>query len=196
MNFSSQNIKAPATPDTLAHPLDELYARSGMSLPPLKLVEGEEVPEPYKTLLVHQHDMTSTLEAFHRQRVRITVLHRDLQKDIYLREVVLKLEESEKPVEFGAIKIQLGQFPAAARELVLEERWPLGRILKECAVQYLSRPKAFLHVASDRLISQVLGLTGAQMLYGRRNTLTDLAGNTLADIVEILPPEKQRKGGT
>ena len=34
-------------------------------MPPCEQVEGELVPEPYKTLLVHQNDMTPTLENFH-----------------------------------------------------------------------------------------------------------------------------------
>jgi hypothetical protein len=60
--------------------------------------------------------------------------------------------------------------------------------LKECAIAYASQPKAFLRIASDKLIDKVLDLTGAHVLYGRRNTLSDAAGQSLAEIVEILPP--------
>ncbi len=172
----------------LAHPLDEFYARSGQPLPPLQQIDGEEVPEPYKTLLVHQSDMTSTLENFHRQSIHLRVLGRKRCGDEYFREVVLHLDDTEKPVEFGAIKIHLDRFPAPARQLILDERWPLGHILKDCAVAYTSRPKAFLRLASDKLINSVLGLTGAHVLFGRRNTLSDAAGQSLAEIVEILPP--------
>ena len=38
------------------------------------------------------------------------------------------------------------------------------------------------------LINDALKLTGAQVLYGRRNTLFDPKGRSLAEIVEILPP--------
>src|SRR5258708_29470319 len=61
----------------IAHPLDEFYARSGLPLPPLEQIEGEEVPEPCKTLLVHDTDMTSTLEAFHGRSLHLHVLGRE-----------------------------------------------------------------------------------------------------------------------
>ena len=175
---------------SIAHPLDDFYTRSGLVLPPLQQIDPEAVPEPYRRLLVHPNDMTSTLETFHGSRVRLDVLRREERDGSYFREVVLKLEENQKPVEFGAIRMYLGLFSPAAQALVLAEKWPLGRILKECDVPYVSSPIAFLRIASDRLINEVLHLSGAQLLYGRRNALLDPSGQPLADIVEILPPEK------
>ena len=49
-------------PTSIAYPLDEFYARSGLTLPPLDQIDGQALPEPYKSLLVHERDMTSTLE--------------------------------------------------------------------------------------------------------------------------------------
>lgn len=180
--------QGPSGDFVLSHPLDEFYRRAGIPLPPLQEIEAEAMPEPYKRLLVHSNDMTSTLEAFHEEHVLIAVLKRERQGDDYFREVVLRTESDNKPVEFGAIKINLVLFPPAAREQVLSERWPLGRILKDCAISYTSWPKAFLKIASDRLISTALDLSGAHVLYGRRNTLLSVEGQPLAEIVEILPP--------
>lgn len=159
-------------------------------MPAMEFVDAEEVPAPYKQLLVHERDMTSTLENFYEQRIHIRLLHRHLSEHTYSREVLLELNETDTPVEFGAIKIYLPGFPALARERIVEAQSPLGRILKEFNITYLSRPKAFLRVASDRVISGALKLTGTHRLYGRCNRLTDPRGNPLADIVEILPPEK------
>ena len=92
------------------------------------------------------------------------------------------------PVEFAAIKINLRLFAPETRRQVLEERRPLGHILQEHGVQHTSRPKAFLRVASDRFINEALQLTGAHILYGRRNTMFDPEDRPLAEIVEILPP--------
>lgn len=172
----------------IAHPLDEFYARARQPLPPWQVIDSEEVPEPYKQLLVHESDMTSTLEHFHEARVHLRVLSRHRDDNAYSREVVLELDGTNTAVEFGAIKIHLGGFLPAAREGILQERWPLGRILKEFGIPYLSRPKAFLRIASDRRISAALRLSGAHRLYGRRNALSDPQGTALADIVEILPP--------
>ncbi len=172
----------------LAHPLDEFYALAGQPLPPFNGVDGEAVPEPYKTLLVHQDDMTPTLEKFHRCPIHLQVLGRRGKGDVYFREVILRLDGTNQPVEFGAIKINLALFPAAAREQIRREYLPLGHILAECNIPHTSRPSGFLRLASDKLINEVLGLTGANVLYGRRNTLFDPQQRPLAEIVEILPP--------
>jgi len=52
----------------------------------------------------------------------------------------------------------------------------------------LSRPDAYIQVSADALINSALDLTGAAVLYGRRNVLLDGARNTLARVLEILPP--------
>jgi len=178
-------------PFSIAHPLDEFYARAGMPMPPLQQVDGEEVPEPYKSLLVHQNDMTPTLEKFYQQDIHLRVLGRRRNGDEYFREVVLLLDSNDQPVEFGAIKINLNLFTPEARQEILEERRPLGHILNERHVAHASRPKAFLRLASDKLINEVLGLTGAHVLYGRCNTLFNPQDLPLAEIVEILPPAKR-----
>ena len=180
--------KEPHESTSLVFPLSDFYRRNGHSLPPLEEIDAGRIPQPYKGLLVHQHDMTSTLEKFHHGRLHLRVVSHARRQNDYFREVVLQLDGSNKPVEFGAIKINLDLFPEAAQKQILEEHWPLGRILKEFAVDFNSQPRGFLRIASDRLINEVLKLTGAQMLYGRRNTLSNLSGQSLAEIVEILPP--------
>lgn len=172
----------------IAHPLDKFYARSGLELPAIQRLAAAEVPEPYRSLLAHGRDMTSTLEGFHGERVHLHVVGREQRNGDYFREVVLRLDGNEKPVEFGAIKINLDLFPKAARGEILKERLPLGRILKDGAIQYQSQPQAFLRIASDALMNDLLKLRRSQLLYGRRNTLFDPQGRRLAEIVEILPP--------
>lgn len=185
---SSSSSPGETRAASVAYPLDEFYARSGLILPPLDQIDGEAVPEPYKSLLVHERDMTSTLENFHGAGVHLRLLGRQQRGDDYFREVALQLDGSEKPVEFGAIVIHLGRFAEAVRKAILEERFPLGHVLKDHGVAYTSRPQAFLRVASDQVINDVLHLHGAHVLFGRRNTLFNPAGEPLAEIVEILPP--------
>jgi hypothetical protein len=170
------------------YPLDDFYVRDGVALPPIEAVEGSTIPEPYRTLLVHNADMTPTLEEFHGRKIHLNVLRRQQRDDFYFREVVLLLDGSNKAVEFGAIKINLALFPAPARREILEERLPLGHILHTHQIAHASRPKAYLRVETDQFIQSALGLSAPCVLYGRRNTLTDPAQRSLAEIVEILPP--------
>ncbi len=186
--ISSTATRAAPGKFVLAHPLDEFYAQMGLTLPPLQQVDGEAVPQPYKRLLVHQNDMTPTLENFHGRDIHLRLLGRRRKGNGYFREVVLLLDGTDQPVEFGAIKIHLDRFVPEVRRQILEERRPLGHVLQECGVKHSSRPKAFLWLASDHLINQALQLSGANVLYGRRNTLFDPQEQPLAEIVEILPP--------
>lgn len=181
------HTKAP-TASPFAFPLDDFYAQAGLPLPRIERVDGADVPEPYKKLLVHNEDMTPTLEAHYGKKIHLNVLRRQQRDGFYFREVVLLLDETDEAVEFGAIKINLSLFKPAARQMILEERAPLGRILAQFQVPHQSRPKAFLRVQSDDLIGAALRLDGVQWLFGRRNTISDPQQIPMAEIVEILPP--------
>jgi chorismate-pyruvate lyase len=175
-----------------AYPLDEFYALAKRELPPIEQIEGEEMPEAYRALLVHQNDMTPTLEAFHEERIYLNVISRQQRDDFYFREVILLTQRTRTPAEFGAIKINLALFPSPARRLILEEQEPLGTILADFKISHASRPKAFLRLQADAFIKGALQLSGDHVLYGRRNTLFDAQQHSLAEIVEILPPLEER----
>ena len=170
------------------YPLDEFYEERGEALPLIHRVEPVEVPEPYRALLDHETDMTSTLEEFYHETLHIEVLARHVRETEFCREVVLVLDRSKKRVEFGAIQIDLDLFPFEARREILLERQPLGRILNLFNIPFASRPGAFLRLASDKFIDSALQLQGPQLLHGRRNSLVDARERPLAEIVEILPP--------
>jgi hypothetical protein len=172
----------------LLFPLDRFYAPAALPLPTVSRIPAEEVPDPYGRLLVGNHDMTPTLEAFHGDRIQLHLIERQRDDDALARMVVLTLDGSARPVEFGAILIHLPLFPPAARERILEGRCPLGTILATYCIEHVSRPQAFLRVTSDTRIEEALCLSGQRLLYGRRNVLLTLQNDILADIVELLPP--------
>lgn len=170
------------------YPLNEFYAARNMSLPVIAEIPAADVPEPYRSLLVHKTDMTSKLEAFHKSKIHIQPIARHTTDNEYFREVTLVLEHSLKPVEFGAIKIILDLFPNDAQREILREERPLGKILTEHKIGFASKPRAFLQIAADAFIQSALVLDAEVTLYGRRNTLVDAWDRPLAEIVEILPP--------
>ena len=188
----NQSIESPAAVMPFAFPLDEFYALARRDLPSIDQIEGEEMPEPFRRLLVHANDMTPTLEKFHGDRIYLNVISRQTRGDFYFREVILLTQRTRRPVEFGAIKINLALFPPAARRLILEEQEPLGTILADFKITHSSRPKAYVRIQADGFIKGALQLSGEQVLYGRRNTLFDAPQHVLAEIVEILPPPEER----
>jgi chorismate-pyruvate lyase len=159
-----------------------------MPMPRIEQVAGADVPEPYKSLLVHFNDMTPTLAAHHHSSIYIDVLRSERRGDFYFREVVLRLDRGNKPVEFGANRVCLPRLPQDARDLILEEHLPLGQILHQCQVPHRSFPKCFIRVEADDFIDRAFGLEGRPTLYGRQARILDPHGQPISEIVEILPP--------
>lgn len=172
-------------------PLNEFYRRSGLALPRFELMAGEDIPEPWRALLFHDRDMTPTLEAHHGDAIHIEVLGRERRDDDYFREVILRLDRDDRPVEFGANRIALGLLPPLIQRLVLQEQLPLGHILKAHELVHTGKPSAFFRVEADALMARALGVSVGRTLYGRRNTLRDAQGRPISEVVEILPPQTE-----
>jgi chorismate-pyruvate lyase len=168
-------------------PLTEFYEECGLPLPAVSLIDGRDVPQPYHSLLVHDSDMTPTLEAAYGQTIHLRVLKHSLREQVFSRQVLLMLPNDFTAVEFGGIKIYLDYLPEEARRLVLEKRQPLGTILGTQRVVHHSHPAAYLRVTADPLICESLDLAEPRVLYGRCNVLSDPSQNVLARVVEILP---------
>jgi len=179
-------------PDTnstnFAYPLSEFYSRAKLPPPHLEAIPAEAVPEPFRTLLVHSNDMTPTLEDFHKNPIHLEILKSEQRGGFYFRQVVLRLNHDERPVEFGANKIFFGLFPEEAQELIRLEQVPLGRILKDCGVRHKTEARHFLRVEPDELIARAFELEQSVTLYGRKAVISNLQGKSLSEIVEILPP--------
>ena len=176
-----------ATSLNLAYPLDTFYRALNRAVPCIEQIPGNEMPEPYRSLLVGEHDMTPTLEAFHRTTLGLSRLHYFVDGNAYSRLVVLTKPDNT-PVEFGAIVIYLDCLPEHGRECVLQGRKPFGTVLAEDGISHASCPRAFIRVEADELMKEVFGLKEDRWLFGRRNVLLTPDDRVLADIIEILPP--------
>ena len=169
-------------------PLDEFYNLSKRKLPVIKALDKLVIPEPYKSLLAHERDMTSTLGRFHADKIQLNVLNQHQQENEYYREVLLLTKSEQRPVEYGAIKIFLQKFPESARKAIVEATAPLGQLLHDYNINYLSKPKGFLVIECDSYIGDLLECKEQTRLFGRRNSLYEPNNHfKIAEIVEILP---------
>ena len=170
----------------LLFPLDFVYARSGVALPGVKKIDPDTIPLPYRSLLVHQIDMTLTLERHFGERVMLRPLATFTSGPWYFRRVLLAQEYTGRPVEMGAIRIKVGAFSDRIRRQILKNDIPLGRILRDGGVKYESRPKAFLSVTPNPEMMGVFWMREPRTLYGRRTEMIR-DGVKIGDIVEVLP---------
>lgn len=176
--------------EILSSALEPLLRLRGQIKGTYELVSGEDVPEPFRGLLVHRGDMTSRLENFHRGPIGLRVMQSRMEEEMfYCREVVLLRTSDGGPVEYGAIEIFLGVLPEAVRERILEGKRPLGGILNAARVPYHSEPVAFFRMEPSPWIASIFEGGVGKPLYGRCNALVLEGGELIAKIVEILPAE-------
>ncbi len=168
-------------------PLTAFYREASLEMPKPTVIDGSTMPEPYRSLLVNNGDMTPTLEKYHKAQLHLNVLGRSQVDQEYRRQVLL-LDPQDKPVEFGAILIHLDVLLPEVQRLVLAGHRPLGGVLIENSVQHTSHPSAYFSITGDDLINKALGVTTPCTLYGRCNTLIAESGKPIAEVVEVLPP--------
>jgi len=176
----------PVSCNGILYPLDALYARAGVAGPVVKRTTAGRIPSPYKSLLVHENEMTSTLERHFGGRVTVRVLGSFSRGRSYFRRVLLAMESTGRPVSMGAVRLRLDVFSPRIRARILGEKMPLGRILTNAGIRYGSHPTAFLEVTPNAEMMGVFWMPEPRTMYGRRTQVT-VAGEKIGDIVEILP---------
>ncbi|MPY89822.1 MAG: hypothetical protein GEU99_18105 [Luteitalea sp.] len=170
----------------ILYPLDVVYARAGLAEPRVARISPEEIPLPYRSLLVHESDMTVTLEQHFGGPVLLRPLSTFSARGSYFRRVLLVQEYSGRPVEMGAIRIQLDAFRPRIRAEILRNEVPLGRILRRRGVDFKSRAKVFLAITPNPEMMGVFWMREPRTLYGRRTEVFH-HGAKIGDIVEVLP---------
>ncbi|MDE0859731.1 MAG: hypothetical protein OSA93_06195 [Akkermansiaceae bacterium] len=151
-------------------------------------IESDELEWPYRDLLFHQRDMTSTLARFHGAEISLKILQERSEGDSYLREVLLSA--GPKPVEYGLIEVAVNHFEESLRNKILSGKEPLGGILNDSGLDYHSQPVGFFQIESRKFTPDFFPSAGGKFLFGRYNTLFDGDRQMLARIVEILPYEE------
>lgn len=180
-----RRARAAARPG-LASPLDVFYARAGIPAPAVRVIPASRVPAPYRALLVHERDMTPTLEAHHGGPVALRALSTLREGVSYFRRVLLVRRSSGCPVVMAAVRLDITAFSRSVRDRILGNRVPLGRVLRDGGVDYRSRPTAFLAVRPNPEMLGVFWMKAPRTLYGRQTEIT-LKDRSVGEIVEILP---------
>ncbi len=175
-----------ARPTSLLYPLDRVYEAAGVPPPAARAIAPEAIPHPYRGLLSHRSDMTHVLERHYGGRISIRALSTGQRGHWYMRRVLLVQEYSGRPVEMGAIRIRVDRFSARVRRHILASQVPLGRIMRDAALDYHSRACAFFEVTPNSDMMGVFWMREPRRLYGRRTEVV-LDGEKFGDIVEVLP---------
>jgi chorismate-pyruvate lyase len=157
-------------------------------VPLYERVAPQVVPPPYHGLLVHEHHMTVTVEAYHGDLVNVRVLTSRQDGDTYARKILLTLQGSGKVVQFGIMRVHLQYCSAAVRAEIVAAQTPLGRILIQHDVLRRIEPTGFLRVHPGPALRKWFGPAGGRPTYGRL-AFIHCDGKPAIELLEIVAPE-------
>ena len=182
--------RPPRTPAVLPRPsADSLYSLFPRSAdrPHCTPIAGDTVPEPYRSLLVHTHHMTVTVEEHYGGPVDVRVLETVRDGSEYARKILLTLRSTGAVVQFGLVRIDLDYLSEPVRARIVAGDTPLGRVLIEHDVLRHILPAGYLKVEPDAEMREWFGMQGEGTTYGRLGViLTD--GKPAIEVLEILAP--------
>lgn len=160
-------------------------------IPPL--VEAAEhvpaalVPEPYRTLLVHNEHMTVTMEQYHRCGVDVRILDHRHDGNVYSRKILLLKSGTETVVQFGIVRFDFSFVTDAVREEIIDGDAPLGRVLINHNVLRHIDLGALLRVKAGESLAKYFGMNAGEFTYGRLATIF-CNQNPAVDLLEISAP--------
>ena len=137
----------------------------------VELLAAQQTPEPYRSLLAHEHHMTVTMEQFHQCSVDVRVIHEEFHDPLYLREILLTRGGTSEVVQFGLVRFDFTYVTPAVRNEILAKRLPLGRVLIRHNVLRHINLKAILKIIPGPALRERMQLLDCAPVYGRMATI-------------------------
>lgn len=141
--------------------------RPESEIPEHEIIPPEEMPEPYRSLLVHEHHMTVTVEAHHGDLVDVQILERKHEGESYSRKILLTLQKTGKVVQFGIVRVDLSFCTPEVRQKIIDGNIPFGRILIEHNVMRRIEPKRYLRLTPGPKMMEWFNMDECKPVYGR-----------------------------
>jgi chorismate-pyruvate lyase len=168
---------------------DHLYALlpDATDRPEAVVVAADDVPQPYRRLLVHNDHMTVTVEDYFGDAVDVKVLACRRTGEDYARKILLELHEGGRVVQFGLVRIDLGVCPQGVRDAIVEGKTPLGRVLIQHDMLRRIEPTAFIKVKLSTKMADWFGDSAGTETYGRLGVIYT-GDRPAVEVLEILAP--------
>ena len=148
---------------------------------------GSEMPEPYRSLLVHTQHMTVTVEGYYGQAVDVRIIESQRSGSEYARKILLALHDTGEVVQLGIVQIDLDMLSDRVRREIVEEKTPLGRVLIQNGVMRHIQPAGYFRVEPSAGLCEQFELREPKTTYGRLGVIyTD--GKPAIEVLEILAP--------
>jgi chorismate-pyruvate lyase len=147
-------------------------------------VAPADMPREYRSLLAHNDHMTVTVEAFHNCLVDVRVLDEHNEAEFYSRTSLLACQATDKVVQFGVMRIDLGQLAPAVRDEITGRGTPLGRVLIRHNVLRHVELQQLWQVNPSPQLRDLLQLASGETVYGRSARIV-VEGRPAVELLEI-----------
>lgn len=144
-------------------------------------------PEPYKSMLVHDHHMTVTMESYHKSPVDVRIIDRALAGDVYSRKIILLKSGTEQVVQFGIVRFNFAYVTPQVRTEIERGEIPLGRVLINNNVLRHIDLGAILHIIPGPQLQSLFQCGPNDATYGRLATIF-CNRKPAVDLLEITAP--------
>lgn len=196
------------SPPTAQFDLADLVAEFYQSPEGLGQVEplsAAQMPEPFRSLLAHNHHMTVTVEKFHGSLVDVRVIQHKHHEPWYSREILLVKSGDTQVVQYGIVRIKITRLSPAVRREIESEQKPLGRVLSEHGVMRQVKLGGLYRVSPSAHLAELLGIPGDSKPSDRsvdrasvqptpttcyaRTAQIIVDGESAIDLFELIPPQ-------
>ena len=150
-----------------------------------QVVSPDMIPEPARSLLVHNDHMTATLGRHYAEPVALTVLDHRHSGDDYRRKIILTVGDG-RTVEVGVVRLNLKYVSQDVRAAIVERRTPLGDILGKHGVLTRVEAKWFLRFPPTTPVVECFTPRPTGDVYGRLG-LIYCDGEPAVELLEIVP---------
>lgn len=164
-----------------------MFAAPGALIERAEHIPASTTPEPYRSMLVHDHHMTVTMEEYHKCHVDVQVEATMHQGNIYCRKIILSRSSDGRPVQFGIVRFNFDYVTEAVRDEIIAGRTPLGRVLINHNVLRHIDLGAILEIAAGPELAHLLQMPEHQVTYGRLATIFCNCAPAV-DLLEISAP--------
>ncbi len=165
--------------------LIKLFFDDAKQLGQFEEVTANQVTEPSRSLLAHDHHMTVTVEKHHGTSVDVKVLETRTDDQHYSRKILLTRQSDGAVVQYGIVRLNMGVLSPEVSEEILKQETPLGRILINHNVLRVVKLLSLLKIKAESELAGAFGLEAGEIVYGR-TALIYCDGAPAIELLEIV----------
>ncbi|MDG1874927.1 MAG: hypothetical protein P8J27_13515 [Mariniblastus sp.] len=178
-------MNSPDFADIELEILIKLFFKDTNRLGLFKEVATDDIPEPSRSLLGHDHHMTVTLEEHHGSSVDVQVLATRIDGEHYSRKILLTRKPDNKVVQYGIVRLNTSVLADEVRQEIEAQQIPLGRVLINHDVMREVKLLSLFQIQCGVELAESFGFEVGDVCYGR-TALIYCDGSPAIELLEIV----------